>query len=97
MAEPSSHMEVGAPEAPQVPIEVSAVPVAEAPARPTPRKLPNFPIDLHLPLVIYFPEDDDKIIVRSSFANCCSRSSNLTINIDQNTNRSLLMTFSRIH
>lgn len=31
--------------------------------RPTPRKLPKFPIDLNMPMMVYWPEDDNKIIV----------------------------------
>lgn len=33
--------------------------------RPTPRKLPKFPIDLNMPMMVYWPEDDNKIIVRN--------------------------------
>jgi len=36
----------------------------EAATRPIPRKLPKFPVDLHMPMTVYWPHDDDKIIVR---------------------------------
>lgn len=36
----------------------------ESTPRPTPRKLPKFPVDLHMPMTVYWPWDDDKIIVR---------------------------------
>jgi hypothetical protein len=41
----------------------------DAPTRPVPRKLPKFPIDLNMPMFVYWPEDDDKVIVRSFFLN----------------------------
>ena len=35
----------------------------EPSTRPTPRKLPKFPIDLNMPMMVYWPHDDNKLIV----------------------------------